>query len=106
MNTMWRTAIPVALSILLPLTAQVRFKQEPDRILVDIDGKPYTTFYLAPGGNKPYLEVLLALCKVPESVVTFDKLLNVVPERRRPGIKAVRSRIAEVSSRWDFRAVI
>jgi hypothetical protein len=49
-----------------------------------------------PGGNKPYLEVLLALCKLPESVVTFDKVLNVVPERRRPGIKAVRSRIAEV----------
>jgi hypothetical protein len=49
-----------------------------------------------PGGNKPYLEVLLALCKIPESVVTFDKVLNMVPERRRPGIKAVRSRIAEV----------
>src|SRR5262249_2716873 len=38
-----------------------------------------------PGGNKPYLEVLLALSKIPESVVTFDKILNVVPERRRPG---------------------
>lgn len=49
-----------------------------------------------PGGNKPYLEILLALCKIQESVVTFDKLLNVVPERRRPGIKAVRPRIAEV----------
>jgi hypothetical protein len=49
-----------------------------------------------PGGNKPYLEILLALCKIPESVVTFDKLLNVVPERRKPGIKAVRGRIAEV----------
>ncbi len=49
-----------------------------------------------PGGNKPYLEIFLALCKIPESVVTFDKLLNVVPERRRPGIKAVRSRVAEV----------
>ncbi len=49
-----------------------------------------------PGGNKPYLEVLLALCKIPDSVVTFDKVLNVVPERRRPGIKAVRSRISEV----------
>ena len=49
-----------------------------------------------PGGNKPYLEVLLALCKIPESVVTFDKVLNLVPERRRPGIKAVRPRIAEV----------
>jgi hypothetical protein len=49
-----------------------------------------------PGGNKPYLEILLALCKISDSVVTFDKLLNVVPERRRPGIKAVRSRVAEV----------
>jgi hypothetical protein len=49
-----------------------------------------------PGGNKPYLEVLLALSKIPEAVVTFEKILNVVPERRRPGIKAVRPRIAEV----------
>jgi hypothetical protein len=49
-----------------------------------------------PGGNKPYLEVLLALCKIPESVITFDQLLQVVSERRRPGIKAVRPRISEV----------
>jgi hypothetical protein len=49
-----------------------------------------------PGGNKPYLEVLLALAKIPDSVVTFDKILNVVPERRKPGIRAVRTRIAEV----------
>ena len=49
-----------------------------------------------PGGNKPYLEVLLALSKIPDSVVTFDKILNLVPERRKPGIKAIRSRISEV----------
>ena len=49
-----------------------------------------------PGGNKPYLEILLALSKIPNSVITFDKVLNLVPERRRPGIKAVRSRIVEV----------
>lgn len=49
-----------------------------------------------PGGNKPYLEILLALCKIPESVITFDKLLYVLPEKRKPGIKAVRPRIAEV----------
>ena len=49
-----------------------------------------------PGGNKPYLEILLALCKIPESVITFDKLLYVLPEKRKPGIKAVRSRISEV----------
>jgi hypothetical protein len=49
-----------------------------------------------PGGNKPYLEVLLALSKIPESVVTFEKILTVVPERRIPGIKAIRPRIGEV----------
>lgn len=49
-----------------------------------------------PGGNKPYLEVLLALAKIPDSVVTFDKILNLVPERRKPGINAVRLRIGEV----------
>lgn len=49
-----------------------------------------------PGGNKPYLEILLALCKIPDSVVTFDHLLQLVPERRRPGLRAVRPRIAEV----------
>jgi hypothetical protein len=49
-----------------------------------------------PGGNKPYLEVLLALSKLPDLVVTYDKILNVVPERRRPGLKAIRSRISEV----------
>jgi hypothetical protein len=51
-----------------------------------------------PGGNKPYLEVLLALSRIPESVASFDRILTVVPERRRPGIKAIRSRIAEVIS--------
>lgn len=49
-----------------------------------------------PGGNKPYLEILLALCRIPESVITFDKLLYLLPEKRKPGIKAVRGRIAEV----------
>lgn len=49
-----------------------------------------------PGGNKSYLEILLAICKIPESVISFDQLLNIVPERRRSGVKAVRGRIAEV----------
>lgn len=49
-----------------------------------------------PGGNKPYLEVLLALAKIPDSVVTFDKILNIVPERRKPGLRAIRPRISEV----------
>jgi len=38
-----------------PLGAQVEFTQRADRIVVEIGGKPYTTFFLAQGGNKPYL---------------------------------------------------
>jgi len=38
-----------------PLGAQVKFAQQADRIQVEIGGKPYTTFFLAQGGNKPYL---------------------------------------------------
>lgn len=49
-----------------------------------------------PGGNKPYLEVLLAMCRIPELVIPFDTILSLVPERRRPGIKGVRSRIRDV----------
>lgn len=49
-----------------------------------------------PGGNKPYLEVLLALSRIPESTATFDRLLTLVPENRRPGIRAIRYRISEV----------
>jgi hypothetical protein len=44
-----------ALLFALRLGGQVRFTEQADRIVVDIDGKPYTTFFLAPGGNKPYL---------------------------------------------------
>ncbi|HEY4897435.1 MAG TPA: TIR domain-containing protein [Solirubrobacteraceae bacterium] len=60
-----------------------------------------------PGGNKPYLEVLLALARFPDSVASFDKVLGLVTERRRPGIKAIRTRISEVihdrSSGVDLR---
>ncbi len=49
-----------------------------------------------PGGNKPYLEIFLALAKTPDLVVPFDTILSIVAERRRPGIKAVRNRIKEV----------
>lgn len=40
--------------------------------------------------------MLLALAKIPDSVVPYDKILNIVPERRKPGIKSIRPRIAEV----------
>jgi hypothetical protein len=41
--------------LVLPLCAQVKIAQEKGRISVEIDGKPYTAFYLAPDGNKPYV---------------------------------------------------
>ena len=44
--------IPVALS---PLCGQVNITPKADRISVEIDGKPYSDFFLAPNGNKPYL---------------------------------------------------
>lgn len=50
-----RLRVCTALLATVPLAGQVRFTRQPDRILVAIDGKPYTAFFLAPGGNKPYL---------------------------------------------------
>jgi len=49
-----RFLVAAALVLTAPLCAQVKFTQTPGRILVEIDGKPYTTFYLAADGNKPY----------------------------------------------------
>jgi len=41
-----------------PVAAQVKFTQLADRIAVEVDGKPFTDFYLATG--KPYLHPLRA----------------------------------------------
>ena len=49
-----------------------------------------------PGGNKPYLEVILAIAKLPDLVLPFDSILSVVHERRRPGIRTIKPRIKEV----------
>lgn len=49
-----------------------------------------------PSGNKPYLEILIAVSKIPDLVIPFDNVLSVVQERRRPGLKAVKGRISEV----------
>jgi hypothetical protein len=44
------------IAIAAPLSAQVKFTRTAlDQIKVDIDGKFYTTFYLAVEGQKPYL---------------------------------------------------
>ena len=39
----------------LPLCAQVAFTRGNGRIDVQIDGKPYTSFFLSSDGNKPYI---------------------------------------------------
>lgn len=38
--------------------AQVRITPAPDRIEVEIDGKPFTTFFIGPDAPKPYLHPL------------------------------------------------
>ena len=50
-----RWSVPLVLLAAWPLAAQVNFTARADRILVAISGKPYTTFFLAADGNKPYL---------------------------------------------------
>jgi hypothetical protein len=37
------------------VNAQVKFTRGTDQIAVEIDGKPFTTYYMAADGNKPYL---------------------------------------------------
>jgi len=51
------SAVPAMIFAILaaPLGAQVRFAQDADHVRVEIDRKPYTTFFLAMSGNKPYL---------------------------------------------------
>lgn len=50
-----RLRLPLTLLLILPVSAQVRFTQQKDRVSVEIDGKPYTDFYLSADGNKPYV---------------------------------------------------
>jgi hypothetical protein len=49
--------LPLAfLAVAASLSAQVVFtRPNPNQIDVNIDGKPYTTFYLAVDGQKPYI---------------------------------------------------
>jgi len=37
------------------MSAQIKITKGGDRIAVEIDGKPYTDYFLSPDGNKPYL---------------------------------------------------
>src|SRR3982074_3450902 len=51
---MIRTSLLVVLAA-LSMNAQVKITRGTDRISVEIDGKPYTDFFLAADGNKPYV---------------------------------------------------
>jgi hypothetical protein len=49
-----------ALLFLIPavLSAQVSFRQQPDRLMVEIDGQPFTELFYGPATRKPYLHPL------------------------------------------------
>jgi hypothetical protein len=48
--------IPMLLAAMLPLAAQVKITQQGNqKISVEIDGKPFTEFWMGPETNKPYL---------------------------------------------------
>ena len=49
----------VSLCTALPAWAQVKLTQAPEQIVVEIDGKPFTVFYIGGAGlNRPYLHPL------------------------------------------------
>jgi len=50
----------VTLVVGLPLAAEVKVTQAADRIVVEIDGKPYTALFIGPETTKPYLHPLRA----------------------------------------------
>ena len=54
-----KTAILLVIALTLPLCAQVKITQQgKDKISVEIDGKPFTDFYIGPQTAKPYLHPL------------------------------------------------
>ena len=53
-------ALLSALLFALPLAAQVKITQGTDRITVDIDGKPFTDFFIGADNAKPYMAPLRA----------------------------------------------
>jgi hypothetical protein len=50
----------VGAAICIPLAAEVKLTQQPDRIDIEIGGKPFSTFYIAGDAPKPYLHPLRA----------------------------------------------
>jgi hypothetical protein len=50
----------ILLSLVWPACSQVKIAQSPDRISVDIDGRPFTALWVGPEVAKPYLYPLRA----------------------------------------------
>jgi hypothetical protein len=50
----------LGLALSLPIAAQVKLTQGSDRILIEVDGKPFTDFFIGGSATKPYLYPLRA----------------------------------------------
>ena len=50
--------IALAAALALPAAAQVKVTQQPDRIAIEIDGKPFSDFFVGPETTKPYMHPL------------------------------------------------
>ncbi len=61
---MCKSPLLVLMLATLPLAAQVKIAQGNNQITVNIDGKPYTTFFYGPDVPKPYLYPLRAVSGV------------------------------------------
>lgn len=96
LNSIFETADAPAILAFDMLTIRRRLMEELTPRFLDTAAQFSKGKKWRPGGNKPYMEVFLALKQVPESVVSYDRVLATVPERRRPGLKAIRSRVASV----------
>ena len=61
----------------LPMSAGVKITPGQEEIAVEIDGRPFTTLYLAQGGNKPYL--------YPLRTATGALVTRPLPQENVPG---------------------
>jgi hypothetical protein len=66
----------IAVLAALSLSAQVKITRGTDRISVEIDGKPYTDYFVSADGNKPYVYPLRTASGI---LVTRHFPMDVVP---------------------------
>jgi hypothetical protein len=66
----------IAVLAALTLSAQVKITRGADRISVEIDGKPYTDYFISADGNKPYIYPLRTASGI---LVTRHFPMDVVP---------------------------